>query len=438
LGKDDLGKKQLVRLDLIQAETLAMTYQLDRRTRRDDDRHHVTPDEFFAQEFPRLTAKYGHSVAAGMQALNAPPLTVEIEAAAWTVLQRDDTVKAQPGYAAGALIVTLTAEQFSDWVQNQMTFNGFMVARDLRYRDGAVTDISIWDSLWICLLEGWVVVDDKLEFLDRHGAPLDLTASFTPDDNPADIAHFLREAGYLHLKGWLDPEDMARIVADMDRALPHYHEGDRKSWWATVKDGTRHCVRMQEFVEHSPTTARILAGDTWLRLRKIIGDQDATADVVAEGRVIEALYKPIGVVSGPSDVPFHRDCHLGRHAYTCSGMTIGIALTPTGKDNGCLQVVAGSHRVAMPVEIAQTRPYLPVVALPTETGDLTVHLSCTLHEATPPVFAERRVMYTGIRLAPPAGAVAPADTSIGQLRERVNDILRHEHEADAAADNVGE
>jgi hypothetical protein len=34
-------------------------------------------------------------------------------------------------------------------------------------------------------------------------------------------------------------------------------------------------------------------------------------------------------VSRPSDADFHRDCHLGRHAYVCSGMTVGIALTPT-------------------------------------------------------------------------------------------------------------
>ncbi|CAN7288272.1 phytanoyl-CoA dioxygenase family protein [Phenylobacterium sp. LjRoot225] len=243
----------------------------------------------------------------------------------------------------------------------------------------------------------------------------------------------MREAGYLRLKGWLDPADMARIVADMDRALPHYCEGDGKSWWATLKDGARCCVRMQGFVEHSPTTARILSGEAWERLRRIVAGQDELAQVPVEGRIIEALYKPVGVVSGPSDVSFHRDCHLGRHAYVCSRMTVGVALTPTGDGNGGLRVVAGSHRVAMPVETAKTRPYLPVVALPTEAGDLTVHLSCTLHEATPPAFAERRVMYTELPLAPHAGAVGPIDTSVGHIRERVSDIARESQAADAAA-----
>ncbi len=401
-----------------------MPYALDRRTRRDEDRRRLTPEAFFAEIFPQLAAAHGRLVAEGIQALDAPPLTVEVEGSAWTVQRQGDTVEARRGGVDGALRIALTAEQFSDWAQNQVSFNGFLVARALRLLQGGVLAVSIWDSLWITLLEGWPVTDDAIAFRDRHGAPLDLAAAFTPHDDPADIAHFLREAGYLHLKGWLDPADIDRIVADMNHALPHYREGDGKSWWATLKDGARCCVRMQEFVTHSPTTAKILSGETWARLRGTIVGQDALAKVPVEGRVIEALYKPLGVASGPSDVSFHRDCHLGRHAYVCSRMTVGIPLTSTPAENGGLRVVAGSHRVAMPVEIAKARPYLPIVALTTEAGDLTVHLSCTLHEATPPVFAERRVMYTEIPLAPPAGALGPMDTSVGEIRDRMDDIYR--------------
>jgi len=48
---------------------------------------------------------------------------------------------------------------------------------------------------------------------------------------------------------------------------------------------------------------------------------------------------------------------------------------------------------------------LPVVPLPTRTGDVTVHLSCTLHQSVPPKARERRVLYTGFRL-PPRGTDA--------------------------------
>jgi hypothetical protein len=61
---------------------------------------------------------------------------------------------------------------------------------------------------------------------------------------------------------------------------------------------------------------------------------------------------------------------------------------------------------------------LPVLDLPTGTGDVTVHLSCTLHMAQPPVERERRVMYTGFRLPPlrPAAA-AEASRRLRDVRE---------------------
>jgi hypothetical protein len=210
----------------------------------------------------------------------------------------------------------------------------------------------------------------------------------------------------------------------MDRVLPGYVEGDGKSWWATLTDGSRTCVRLQEFVEHSPTTARILSSERWDQLRTLLGGADTLVRAPVEGRIIEALIKPVGVMSGPSDLSFHRDCHLGRHAYKCATLTIGVSLSASGEQNGGLRVIAGSHRVAMPVEIARTRPYLPVVALDTDKGDLTVHLSCTLHEATAPKTAERRVMYTDLTLEALPGSDIGESAALLKIREQVSDLHR--------------
>ncbi|HSA53614.1 MAG TPA: phytanoyl-CoA dioxygenase family protein [Yinghuangia sp.] len=401
-----------------------MSVALDRRTRRDADLRHVDLEAFVASDFPGLAARNGSVVARGIEALKAPPLAVEVGDTAWSFARSGDTLAVVPGIAGGAVVVNLSEEEFSDWVQNQRSFNSMLTARNLRYRGGTERDISVWDSLWLALLEGWPVVDDAIAFHDRHGDPLALDRIFTPDDDPADIAHFLREAGYLHLRGWVDPADMRRISDDIDRVLPNRQEGDGRSWWATLADGTRRCVRLQEFVEHSPTTAAILRSDRWDRLRRVIADGDDLVQAPVEGRCVEALVKPVGVVAGPSDVSFHRDCHLGRHAYRCSGTTVGISVTGSSEANGQLRVIAGSHRVLMPVEVAKTEPYLPVVAVPTLPGDLTVHLSCTLHEATPPRLEERRVMYAGFTLAARDGDNAEGGRALTELRERVTDILR--------------
>jgi len=114
--------------------------------------------------------------------------------------------------------------------------------------------------------------------------------------------------------------------------------------------------------------------------------------------VMGALVKPIGVVEGISDVPWHKDCSLGRHSYDCCSLTVGISVTGADRDSGQLRVVAGSHRALMWPAMLRRDNDLPVVDLPTRTGDITVHLSCTLHMAQPPVTSERRVLYTGFRL----------------------------------------
>ena len=66
------------------------------------------------------------------------------------------------------------------------------------------------------------------------------------------------------------------------------------------------------------------------------------------------------------------------------------------------------------------RPYLdlPVVPLPTRAGDVTVHLSCTLHMSYAPVDRERRVMYTGFSLPGERGNTIGAD--LGAVRENAH------------------
>lgn len=76
----------------------------------------------------------------------------------------------------------------------------------------------------------------------------------------------------------------------------------------------------------------------------------------------------------------------------------------------------------MPVEIAKSQPYLPVVAVPTEPGDITVHLSCMLHESTPPLVEERRVMYTMFS-CPPREESDDDGLAAPDLREKAYKLL---------------
>jgi ectoine hydroxylase-related dioxygenase (phytanoyl-CoA dioxygenase family) len=138
------------------------------------------------------------------------------------------------------------------------------------------------------------------------------------------------------------------------------------------------------------------------------------------------------VVKGISDVPWHRDCSFGRHTYGCAGTTVGISVTAGGAGTGQLRVVAGSHRANVPSTGVRHIQDLPVVPLPTEAGDLTVHLSCTLHEAMPPVTGERKVMYSGFGLPQAEGSVGRRSPQLAQLRENAH-LLRDQPPSPVAA-----
>jgi hypothetical protein len=254
-------------------------------------------------------------------------------------------------------------------------------------------------------------------FCGRDGAPLDLGRVFTPDDDDADLAHFLGEAGFLLLRGWFDAEAMGEISADMDRALPTYVRDDGRSWWARTADGADRCVRMQHFHEHSERVDELLSSERFARIGRLLEGNYLPR---TEGNRIEALVKPIGVVEGISDVPWHKDCSLGMHSYRCCGLTTGISVTGADARSGQLRVVAGSHRCLVQPAFVRSGSDLPIVDLPTRTGDVTVHCSCTLHMAQPPVDRERRVMYTGFGLPPrdvPGERQQRAMAAIGAVRE---------------------
>ena len=125
------------------------------------------------------------------------------------------------------------------------------------------------------------------------------------------------------------------------------------------------------------------------------------------GARVGALSKPIGVGKGISDVPWHKDCSLGRHSYECCNLTVGISVNGADAKSGQLRVVPGSHRALVwPAPCVQPGLDLEPVDLPTQTGDVTIHLSCTLHMSQPPVERPRKVLYTGFgqRAADPEAA----------------------------------
>ena len=387
---------------------------VDLRTRVDGPAAVIDAAEFFGHDLPGALADHADAIVPGARLLDPRALTIEVDSACWTLTWTGAGCAITPGTEPGAAHVRLSAAQLDDLITDRATFMAWLSSGQLDQPAGRLSDLLDW---WVILrgaIDGRSVhTPGEVSFPGRDSETLDLNQSFRVEDDPADLRHFLETAGFLHLTGVFSEAEMAEVSADMDRAAPTYSPDDGRSWWARTADGERRVVRMQAFDGHSPLTASLLDDPRFLSLREIPGVGHEFGARRGDNR-IEALFKPIGVVEGISDVPWHKDCSLGRHSYECCSMTVGISVTGADALSGQLRVVAGSHRALVWPAFVRPGSDLPEIDLATETGDVTVHLSCTMHMAQPPVERERRVMYTGFGLPAPDPAAAAAGRA--QLR----------------------
>lgn len=390
---------------------------VDVRTRTDGPRAPVDAAGFFAGLPDRLDEHHAR-MAAGLRWLAPRPLAIEVPEGVWTLHVDEDRVAVEPGHGEVAAHVRLGPGQLDDLVDDQQTFMAWFSAGRLDQPEGRLEDLLDWSLVLRAAIDGTpMYTPGSVDFMDQHGQALDLHRSFAPGDDRDEMCHFLEQAGFLHLTGLFTEAEMAEVSADMDDAAPAYTPDDRRSWWARTADGTDRLVRMQGFDHHSAITAELVAEDRFRFIGTLPGDGHAFAERRVDNRV-EALVKPIGVVQGISDVPWHKDCSLGRHSYECCSLTVGISVTGADAASGQLRVVAGSHRALVWPAFVRRGADLPEIDLPTRTGDVTVHLSCTSHMSQPPVERERRVMYTGFSLPPrDRAAAAEARARIREVRE---------------------
>ncbi|MBH01542.1 MAG: hypothetical protein CL469_02635 [Acidimicrobiaceae bacterium] len=375
-------------------------FSVDVRSRLDSDAEQIDSEVWINDQLPFLLEQNSLIAYEGAQILGCRSLGVRVSQKSFTLTPLEGVIKLDSGVSNASVVVDLDEISFSDLVQDIQTPQSLATSKviDLPLKEH-FRFLKWWPVLRAIIDGRSVYKPGEIDFLNQDGSPLELNRSFTQEDSDEEISWFLSQTGYLHLKGWWSQELMMEISNDMDNAVGKYERGDGRSWWAKTKDGTDRCVRLQYFQTESESAKGLLTDYRHERIAAIPGDgHSINWDGSNDQNAIEALVKPIGVVEGISDLPWHKDCSLGRHSYDCSSMTVGVSVTGADSRSGQLSVVAGSHRANLQPNFIHPYLDLPMIDLPTKTGDVTVHLSCTLHMSHPPVEKERRVMYTSFVL----------------------------------------
>jgi len=376
---------------------------IDKRTRLAGSVQITPPEELFADLAERLH-ETAELAARGVELLGLPPLTFEVEGTVAHLAVADGALRLRSGRAADGPVIALDATACSELFQDLVSTFGLVMPGRVEVLRPRGDQFVAWEPALRAAIDGRAVYEPgSIRFHDSAGDDLDLRRSFRIDDAREDIGHFLAEAGYLHLEGVFSEAEMAEVSGELDAAMAEATQDDGASWWARTADGW-YPSRVLGFNLKSPTLQEMLESDRFTRIGTFTDDAMVQRSP-RHGDSAEGLLKKVGVVEGISDVSWHKDCSMGGHSRGCCGLTVGISITGAQQRNGELGVVAGSSRAnVQPIDV---RPDLdlPRIPLPTNTGDVTVHCSCTLHMSRPPIDLERRVVYTGFGLAPRPGDV---------------------------------
>jgi hypothetical protein len=391
---------------------------VDTRTRAAGSVETVDPAAFWSGAWRDARDRNGRRATQDAARLGLPPVVLAIDGEEWTLGLGDDGLDVTRG-AHAARRVAMDAAAFADLVAEERTALGLVIGARVDGDPDASWTFCGWDPVLRSMLDGRAVyAPGDVELLGPDGGPLELGQSFRLGEHADAAGRFLAETGFVLLTDVFSDAEMDAVDADLAAAVACAEPDDGTSWWATTASGDRYPCRILDFARRSPALRALIDEERFLAIGELLGDGHIPGDPFGEHNAsvtAEGLTKRVGSVEGLACLPWHKDCDRGGHARYCSGLTVGICLTPVDDAHGGLDVVAGSHRANIARAQVDAGLDLPSVTLRAGRGDVTVHLSCTLHRSTQPTSAERRVAYTGFTLPPPDGDARGAGADPARL-----------------------
>jgi hypothetical protein len=404
---------------------------IDTRTRLNKDVRPLERDFVLDSLLPDALALHGDLAGRGVAYKELPALGLDIDGRCVSLRLSEGSLGMEAGLAHAGVVAALPAHGFSDLVQDVQSAMGLAMTSCVKITAGNINDWIGWEPALRALLDGRKVHETgDVTFTDLDGDEIDLERSFTIDDDHEAMANFLEQAGFLHIREVFDKGEMEAIGADIDEWIAKATPDDGESWWAVDDRGLNQAVRVLFFYDKSEALREAVNDDRYSWIGEL------TADGHRHRRTAEGLVKPLGIVRGLSDLPWHKDCGQGRHSYDCNGLTCGISVTGADRTSGALGVIPGSHRANTMAAGRDPNLDLQPMLLETSTGDVTVHCSDTLHRAHPPIEEPRKVVYSGFGLPPlPGDVIEPDPRYSREARAQLTNVQDRIEAADNAMDH---
>lgn len=341
-----------------------------------------------------LVARRGSLVQAGVRDL--APMAFQIDdGSAYRWDASEHGVRAVSGTAGAKTIIQLSQSTFSDHMNQLISAVGAVHTGRARILTGQLAHWREWEPAIRSLIDGRPIYDETVHttLVDDAGQHLVLNRSFNVDDPLEDMAHFLRVMGYLHVRSVFTQDEIVTLRHEVEKCCTLSTPGDPRSWWSLNSMGEELVTRINHCERFSPII-EALAHDRRLAMYAgLAAPFMRVCDDRLDGPMV--FIKHPDVVEGKGDLWWHIDDGIGGSPVMNPLIQAGVQLDHANADNGQVLFMAGSHRY-------HKRPYawgeegnLPIIALNTEPGDLTLHFGDTMHSTPPPLApdAGRRVLY---------------------------------------------
>lgn len=322
---------------------------------------------------------------AGPQVTSLAPIAFRLpDGRAYTLGAAPTAFWVRAGVQGATTIVELDEADWQAFASERFTRYGLLYNGRLSFAAGTFEDLCRWEPPLRALFHGRPVYEPhSIEFVDRRGAALDLTQSFTLDDDPLERAHFLQATGFLHVRNVFSSDEIAALRDDVTRLAETSAPDDVTTWWTKTADGEPAVCQVKYGAQRSAAIT-VLHDDPRIRTLLAGAGRDDLLPNLDRNEGTKVIYKHPGATEGMTDLPLHTDCGMGFHPIACPMVLIGVHLDRGDEYSGQLNVAAGSHLSTTPDPAIEDTSSWPIVALTTEAGDCTVHYSHTLHGAPPP------------------------------------------------------
>jgi hypothetical protein len=350
--------------------------------------------DFHLTLLPEWIARNGPLVRADLR--DVSPLAFRTDTgASFTWIPSDRGVEVVEGDERAETVVALSDATFSQFVHELLTAVGAVMTGRAQLVRGALPGWQRWEPAIRSLGTGREIYSAAVRstLVDRSGRPLDLRRAFTALDDVEEMRHFYRTAGFVHLKQVFSRAEVERYGAEVEHVRSATTPGDPFSWWSVNGAGREVVTRINYLGRHSPLLQQLSYDGRLEHFTGLAGAALRVCDDRLDGPMV--FIKNSDVVKGQGDLGWHVDDGLGGHPVLCPLVQAGIQLDHANAANGQLLVLAGSHRYTKHWINRGEEGDLPVVALDTEPGDLTLHDGDTMHSTPPPTSpdAGRRVLY---------------------------------------------